>query len=178
MQMQRDPLRKTKARQRPGVQHLLFHHHPSKPLSRSPLPVFLFGRNHHLLQHFRFPEVRCVSELYQDRRATRKYRRRRRAVPRLTAAVLRRGRHPLRRVRRTGNLQPWLPANGRRHPPLPRRRLPLVLLPCLVLRPCLRGGPQRQLHEQKRHPAVIHEIRRGKLQQSALGAQVRCVRVC
>jgi hypothetical protein len=179
MQMQRDPLRKTKARQQPGVLLLLchHHHHPSKPLSRNPLLAFLFGRSHHLPRHFRFPEARCVSGLYQDRRATRKYRRRRRAVPQLTAAVLRRGQHPLRRARRTGVLQPWLPANGRRHPPHPRRHLPLVLQPCHILLPCLRGGPQRQLREQRQHPAVTHEIRRGKLQPSAFGARVRRVRV-
>jgi len=44
-----------------------------------------------LLQHFQFPEVRCASELYQDRCTTQKYRKRRRAALQLTAAVLARG---------------------------------------------------------------------------------------
>ena len=38
MQIQRDPVRKTKATQQKGVLHL-FHRHPSKPLSRNPLPA-------------------------------------------------------------------------------------------------------------------------------------------
>jgi len=43
VQIQHDPVRKTKATQQKGVLHL-FHCHPSKPLSRNPLPVL-----HHII---------------------------------------------------------------------------------------------------------------------------------